>query len=229
MECLMIKISVSEIFTSMSGEVGGAFPQGSIATFIRLQGCNLNCPWCDSKYTVDTHNQYELIVEEILKLILVDNVLITGGEPLLQRAGVNKLLTVLLPLNKKVSIETNGTQRIPKTVEADIAHWIIDRKMYLNVDLVDYVELHSFALSKPNTTIKYVVENLDHLSQAMEEIEWLVNNQELGVRCRFAISPININNKNMVSYQTILNQIIIHNLGNYVTINAQLHKFLNLP
>lgn len=37
---------VNEIFVSLSGEVDGFGNQGGLATFVRLQGCNLNCNWC---------------------------------------------------------------------------------------------------------------------------------------------------------------------------------------
>jgi len=38
-------MQVNEIFRSISGEVG-IIPQGTITTFVRFQGCNLNCAWC---------------------------------------------------------------------------------------------------------------------------------------------------------------------------------------
>lgn len=41
-----IKYPVMEIFTSIQGE--GAH-MGKLTTFIRLAGCNLTCPWCDTK------------------------------------------------------------------------------------------------------------------------------------------------------------------------------------
>lgn len=39
---------VNEIFTSVQGE---GVLTGSPATFIRLQGCTVGCPWCDSRKT----------------------------------------------------------------------------------------------------------------------------------------------------------------------------------
>jgi len=36
---------VNSIFNSISGEVG-IIPQGAVTTFIRFQGCNLQCDWC---------------------------------------------------------------------------------------------------------------------------------------------------------------------------------------
>lgn len=41
----MEKLLVNEICVTFSGEVG-SIPQGCPITLIRLQGCNLTCPWC---------------------------------------------------------------------------------------------------------------------------------------------------------------------------------------
>lgn len=42
----MKRYPVMEIFKSIQGE---GVHQGRAATFIRLAGCNLQCPWCDTK------------------------------------------------------------------------------------------------------------------------------------------------------------------------------------
>lgn len=44
----MMRYRVNEIFSSFQGE---GVNMGQPCTFIRLQGCNLACPWCDSKNT----------------------------------------------------------------------------------------------------------------------------------------------------------------------------------
>lgn len=43
-----MRYRVNEIFSSFQGE---GTNMGKPCTFIRLQGCNLACPWCDSKNT----------------------------------------------------------------------------------------------------------------------------------------------------------------------------------
>lgn len=44
-------LRVSEIFYSLNGEVCSA-GQGSPAVFIRLAGCNMKCPYCDTPETI---------------------------------------------------------------------------------------------------------------------------------------------------------------------------------
>ena len=49
------KLPVNELFATVQGE--GAYT-GTPAVFVRLQGCNVGCPWCDTKHTwtVDPDN-----------------------------------------------------------------------------------------------------------------------------------------------------------------------------
>lgn len=70
---------VNEIFTSFQGE---GFWTGVPATFIRLQGCPVGCPWCDTKYTWHAGGT-RMSVDEIVAQIEAPHIVITGGEPTL--------------------------------------------------------------------------------------------------------------------------------------------------
>ena len=84
----MMRLDINEVFTSINGEVSPC-KQGSIATFIRFSGCNLNCSWCDTPKHIkknltvyaDNDNTYNKLVEENGGP-LAKNITITGGEPL---------------------------------------------------------------------------------------------------------------------------------------------------
>ncbi len=144
-------LKVNEIFTSISGETGG-IPQGSIATFIRFAGCNMKCYFCDTPRTQDL-DDYSLMtaqsVFEELRNHPSRNIILTGGEPLLQlmtRHG-GLLVRDLFQGGYTVSVETNGSIiPVPKTDEnkllfTGVHHWIVDQKMqYLN----DMAKLSSF-------------------------------------------------------------------------------------
>lgn len=106
-----VTLAVNSLFFTIQGE--GPFA-GRPAVFIRLAGCNLQCPMCDTQYTArDT-----FAVSELVDMVLthkhrmndrVDDLLvvITGGEPFRQPIGhlVASLVHECLP----VQIETNGT------------------------------------------------------------------------------------------------------------------------
>ena len=59
-------MKIAEIFESISGEPGG-FATGAICTFIRLQGCNLKCDYCDSSDTQKQKGGIELSIENIIE------------------------------------------------------------------------------------------------------------------------------------------------------------------
>lgn len=104
---------VNEIFYSVQAE--GLFA-GHPAVFVRLCGCNLQCPWCDTKY----HNQGEFYTKEELEKAVMDlcpdkdNVIVvfTGGEPTLQLKDDEELL-----VGYRRHIETNGTRPVPKWID----------------------------------------------------------------------------------------------------------------
>ena len=104
----MIKIKVNEIFTSFQGE--GPYI-GTPATFLRLYGCNLNCPWCDTDIST-----YEILsVDDVAEILItqmdfnnIKLLVITGGEPTLQMEEIKRLIKEL-PEDIKIQLETNGS------------------------------------------------------------------------------------------------------------------------
>lgn len=96
---------VTEIFHSLQGETSLS---GVRFGFIRLTGCNLRCVYCDSSYAFKGGKQLKIPeIIETLEDFQVKHVLITGGEPLIQRP--TPILTEKLKsCGYKVSIETHG-------------------------------------------------------------------------------------------------------------------------
>jgi len=101
-------LDVVDIFPTIQGE--GPFT-GRPAVFVRLAGCNLRCPACDTDYT---SNRRYLSVDRIaLEVLTLGHLLvvITGGEPF--RQGCGPLTKKLLRLGEEVQFETNGTLSDP--------------------------------------------------------------------------------------------------------------------
>lgn len=99
---------VHSIFYTIQGE--GIFA-GRPAVFIRLAGCNLQCPACDTEYTANAKEMYVWDIEALVRHKALNTntlVVITGGEPFRQSLG--KLIDNLTNLfGYDVQIETNGT------------------------------------------------------------------------------------------------------------------------
>jgi len=104
---------VSEIFLSLQGEGPSA---GTPAHFVRLQGCDVGCVWCDSKYTWDAAGgragTATAILDEALALGPSGLVVVTGGEPL-EHPGVAELLDAALGRWARVEVETSGVRPAP--------------------------------------------------------------------------------------------------------------------
>lgn len=105
-------MEVVESFVSIQGE--GPF-QGRLVRFIRFFGCNLKCPWCDSKYAREGEKMVvNMTVDQLANLCGSgpDMVVLTGGEPTLQK-DLPSLIGWLAHMGKSIQIETNGTVFVP--------------------------------------------------------------------------------------------------------------------
>lgn len=101
---------INEIFYSLQGE--GMFA-GTPAVFIRFAGCNLKCPFCDTKHQEGKLMTDAEIIQEVSKYPC-HLVVLTGGEPTLQ---VDEgLCEGLQRAGKYIAIETNGTRDVPSNV-----------------------------------------------------------------------------------------------------------------
>ena len=109
-----MKIPIHEIFTqTVQGE---GFWTGTPADFVRLFGCPVRCPWCDTGYADGGRavRSQGVPVEEILERIVSPLVVVTGGEPFVH-SWLPDLCALLLE-KARVSIETSGSfwQEIPE-------------------------------------------------------------------------------------------------------------------
>jgi organic radical activating enzyme len=104
-------MKVNEIFYSLQGE---GFNTGTPAIFVRLSGCNLDCPFCDTNHADGKEMTEGEIIEEVSRY-KASLVVITGGEPALQLT--ESLVEMLHLLGKTVAVETNGTVELPKNVD----------------------------------------------------------------------------------------------------------------
>ena len=104
---------INEIFYSLQGEGRNT---GRAAVFIRLSGCNLKCPFCDTDFDSYTDLTVRQIVDEV-KGIGGDCrfVVITGGEPTIQDCEI--LIGNLHADGYEVAMESNGTRLAPSNVD----------------------------------------------------------------------------------------------------------------
>jgi organic radical activating enzyme len=98
---------IVETFHSIQGE---GYWQGVNAFFIRLGGCDVGCPWCDTKQSWNAKRHPQIATKELVNQVKIANpaiVIITGGEPLMH--NLNPLTEEIKKLGKRVHLETSGT------------------------------------------------------------------------------------------------------------------------
>lgn len=118
---------ISEIFHSIQGEGPSA---GVPAIFVRLQGCDVGCTWCDSRYTWPAEGGEALGLEALLERAAAsgaaDLVVITGGEPL-EHPGIATLIERAATRWPRVEVETSGI--LPPPLSLAALHWNVSPKL----------------------------------------------------------------------------------------------------
>jgi organic radical activating enzyme len=99
-------LALAETFYSIQGE--GTWT-GTPAVFVRLAGCNLNCRFCDTDYSLKEYASVASIVARVRELGgTCPTVILTGGEPLAQRES-SALIDALRDDGRRVHVESNGS------------------------------------------------------------------------------------------------------------------------
>lgn len=127
---------VNEIFDSIQGE--GVLFSGRLSTFIRLQGCTVGCPWCDSGPLADekelrttnglTKNTWgkggtRMEAKEIASMIHHRHVIITGGEPTMYNLDALIVEIASLPGLHDIQLETSGQNALKGHSRPDCITW----------------------------------------------------------------------------------------------------------
>lgn len=213
-------MNINEIFTSLSGEPDGFSNQGGLATFVRLQGCNLKCTWCDTEFAQQPLPPLIMSVEDVVKQCTSRHVIITGGEPLLQLREVEELVNILTGERCFVTIETNGS--IPITIDPardkyNHLRFVVDYKLGSS-GMSEHMLPEIFESLYSLDVIKFVMKDLQDYRQA-KELVW--QNQQW--RAKRFFSPV-LHGK----WPPRLAVEMIKDKLEGVTLSPQLHKLLGL-
>lgn len=157
----------TELFASLQGE---GPKLGTPSIFLRLGLCNLQCTWCDTPYTwkegmMDCKKRsVEWIIKKINQLRRgksITNLVVTGGEPLLQQKNLVHLLADDRLADMSIEIETNGSQQLLSGMN------LFKKRMNFNISPKladsgnDPYSVHFY----PNSVLKFV-----YVSKASERL-----------------------------------------------------------
>jgi 7-carboxy-7-deazaguanine synthase len=155
-------LQVTEIFASIQGESTYA---GLPCTFVRLTGCNLDCPYCDAKHAREggeTMSAAQVI--ERVRAIDLAHVEITGGEPLLQDE-VYPLMDALVDDDFTVLLETNGSMDVKRVGDEVVK--IMDLKCPSS-GMSDRNRLSNLDLLGSRDEVKFVITHRDDYTWARD-------------------------------------------------------------
>lgn len=103
-----MRYRVNEIFLSVQGEGSRV---GTANVFVRFSGCNMKCPFCDTRHSEWSEMGASDIAVRVLSLMPRNTkVVLTGGEPCLQYDS-ELATTLALSGVSFIAMETNGSVR----------------------------------------------------------------------------------------------------------------------
>jgi len=104
-----------EMFHSIQGE--GTWV-GTNAFFIRLAGCDVGCPWCDTKQSWNPKRHLYQSIKDLATAAKAANpqiVVVTGGEPLMH--DLTHLTQALKAADLQIHLETSGAHPFSGTFD----------------------------------------------------------------------------------------------------------------
>jgi 7-carboxy-7-deazaguanine synthase len=202
-----------EIYTSIQGETQYA---GLPCTLVRFASCDLRCTYCDTEYAFTGGQEVDIaaIVADV-EARGVRLVLLTGGEPLLQRE-LPALCAALLEQKHEVMIETGGhrdTSSLPAGVVV-----ILDVKTPGSGESSKMCWANLERLG-PRDAVKFVVTDEADYVWARE----LIREKRLDARCHVLVSP----SFGQVDPKTLVGWMLRDKLP--ARLNLQLHKYVWPP
>jgi pyruvate formate lyase activating enzyme len=132
-----------------------------VSSIIWTIGCNFSCPFCYNKDLVDG-NIDEIPEDEVFSFLekrkkLIDGLVITGGEPFLQK-DLKDFCKKVKKLGYKIKVDTNGTY-------PDKLKELIDEK------LVDYIAMDIKAPKKKYNELTDVKTDIKKIEKSIEIIK----------------------------------------------------------
>ena len=145
---------------------------GKLAATVFTGGCNLRCPFChNAPLVLRVSETPELPSEEVLAFLrsrkgLLDGVVLSGGEPLLQ-TGAADFLREVKSLGFAVKLDTNGCY--PEALAAILEEGIVD---YVAMDIKNRPEKYAETVGIPGFDTAPVLESAQLLRRSGVDYEF---------------------------------------------------------
>ena len=155
---------VTEKFISINGEGQRA---GQTAVFVRFRRCNLNCSYCDTRWSCVSNAPCEFLsankIVDFIRKSGVHCATLTGGEPLLQSHLKELLLSLSSVSGLHVEIETNGSLPIrPYCSLSCRPDFTLDYKLPSS-GMEQHMLIENYDYLRPGDTVKFVAGSAEDL------------------------------------------------------------------
>ena len=146
---------------------------GHVSAIVFTNGCNMRCPFCHNYELVENQTQLDdlISIEEVMDYLIkrqkvLDGVIITGGEPTIQRGLRDFILEIKKNTNLSIKLDTNG-------LNPDVLEKLLDDK------LIDYVAMDvksNYDLYPEITRINNI--NIEKIKKSIQIIKTKAPNYE---------------------------------------------------
>ena len=192
-----------ESYLTIQGE---GFHQGSAAYFIRTAGCDVGCPWCDTKDSWDKNIHSTKPIREISEEAIASEskiAIITGGEPLMY--DLQPLTEELRNAGLQTHLETSGAYPLS-------GKW-------------DWITFSPKKFKKPSPEVAMYANELKIVVYNKSDFQWAEQwAKEVSDDCKLYLQP-----------EWDKREQVIPLITEYVQQNPkwqlslQMHKYLNIP
>ena len=147
------------------------FPE-TMACILFTKGCNLRCPFCHNGPLVLNNEKKGLITEEEIfeylkkRKKILDGVVISGGEPLLQK-DIKRFIVDIKKLGYKIKLDTNGTS--PELLKELIDESLID---YVAMDIKNIFEKYPKITGCKNVNVDNIMKSIEILKEEIIDYEF---------------------------------------------------------
>lgn len=138
---------------------------GKVACIVFTPGCNFRCPFCHNAALV-THIDKDTYIdeEEVLSYLkkrqgILDGVVITGGEPLLQD-GIEEFIGKIKDLGYAIKLDTNGS--FPEKLISLVEKGLVD---YVAMDIKNSKAKYMVTIGVNNIDMASIEKSVDFLLQ----------------------------------------------------------------
>ena len=145
---------------------------GKVACIVFTPGCNFRCPFCHNAALV-THIDKDTYIdeEEVLSYLkkrqgILDGVVITGGEPLLQD-GIEEFIGKIKDLGYAIKLDTNGS--FPEKLISLVEKGLVD---YVAMDIKNSKAKYMATIGVNNIDMASIEKSVDFLLQNKVDYEF---------------------------------------------------------